>query len=150
MLKDIIEYAACADESINFFPEEEDSEEPYLTTIAKAKQLCQSCPVRRECLDLALTNQERFGIWGGLDEKQMRNTLNIDQYGKPTKPDKKPKCPYCCATDVHVVAYRRTARHLKCQSCHFEWHSRISSNVIRIEISDEDDEDVGSSFPASA
>ncbi|ORB93971.1 Transcriptional regulator WhiB2 [Mycobacterium persicum] len=31
----------------------------------KAKLVCQSCPVRRECLLLALEQREPFGVWGG-------------------------------------------------------------------------------------
>lgn len=31
----------------------------------KAKLVCQSCPVRRECLLLALEKREPFGVWGG-------------------------------------------------------------------------------------
>lgn len=32
-----------------------------------AKSTCDNCPVRAECLDVALASGERFGIWGGLD-----------------------------------------------------------------------------------
>lgn len=34
--------------------------------IRLAKQVCAGCTVRAECLDLALTNNENEGIWGGL------------------------------------------------------------------------------------
>lgn len=30
-----------------------------------AKSLCQSCPVRTECLAGALTRKEPWGVWGG-------------------------------------------------------------------------------------
>ena len=35
-----------------------------------AKRVCQGCEVRAECLDYALENNERFGIWGGLSERE--------------------------------------------------------------------------------
>lgn len=38
----------------------------------EAKQICAGCPVRTECLDYALTHDERFGIWGGLSERERR------------------------------------------------------------------------------
>jgi WhiB family redox-sensing transcriptional regulator len=34
----------------------------------EAKQVCASCPVRKQCLDHALAAPERSGIWGGLNE----------------------------------------------------------------------------------
>lgn len=33
---------------------------------AKAKRFCNACPVRAECLDFAITNGEREGVWGGV------------------------------------------------------------------------------------
>lgn len=38
----------------------------------EAKQACHYCPVRQECLDYALANNERFGIWGGKSERERR------------------------------------------------------------------------------
>lgn len=38
----------------------------------EAKKVCRSCEVREECLDYALTNNERFGVWGGLSERERR------------------------------------------------------------------------------
>jgi WhiB family redox-sensing transcriptional regulator len=32
-----------------------------------AMAICAGCPVRAECLELARTNGEQFGIWGGVD-----------------------------------------------------------------------------------
>lgn len=32
----------------------------------EAKAICSVCPVREECLEHALLNKERFGLWGGL------------------------------------------------------------------------------------
>jgi len=38
----------------------------------EAKRVCLSCEVRGECLNYALTNGERFGIWGGQSERERR------------------------------------------------------------------------------
>ena len=35
-------------------------------------RICTSCEVKAECLDYALDNDERFGIWGGLSERERR------------------------------------------------------------------------------
>jgi WhiB family redox-sensing transcriptional regulator len=40
--------------------------------VKQAKKLCAGCPVRQECLEYALENGERFGVWGGLSERQRR------------------------------------------------------------------------------
>ncbi len=39
---------------------------------ASAKTLCRECPVKSECLEYALVNEERFGIWGGLSERERK------------------------------------------------------------------------------
>lgn len=38
-----------------------------------AKQICSGCEVRAECLEYALAHDVRFGVWGGLSERQRRN-----------------------------------------------------------------------------
>ena len=48
-----------------FFPEKGGS-------TRDAKKICASCDVRAQCLEYALANDERFGIWGGLSERERR------------------------------------------------------------------------------
>ena len=38
----------------------------------EAKSVCRSCEVRVECLEYALSHAEKFGIWGGLSERERR------------------------------------------------------------------------------
>jgi WhiB family redox-sensing transcriptional regulator len=38
----------------------------------KAKQICAECEVQVECLEYAIANGEKFGIWGGLSERERR------------------------------------------------------------------------------
>jgi WhiB family redox-sensing transcriptional regulator len=37
-----------------------------------AKLICAGCEVRAECLEYALEQDERYGIWGGLSERERR------------------------------------------------------------------------------
>ena len=37
-----------------------------------AKGICRECQVRGECLEFALRSGEKFGIWGGLSERERR------------------------------------------------------------------------------
>ncbi|WP_329199741.1 MULTISPECIES: WhiB family transcriptional regulator [unclassified Streptomyces] len=46
-----------------FFPEPGSS-------LRDAKRLCGACEGRAACLEYALANDERFGVWGGLSESE--------------------------------------------------------------------------------
>jgi WhiB family redox-sensing transcriptional regulator len=48
-----------------FFPDKGESSRA-------AKRVCAGCPVREACLNYALVHQERFGVWGGLSERERR------------------------------------------------------------------------------
>jgi WhiB family transcriptional regulator, redox-sensing transcriptional regulator len=58
--------AVCAEADPEaFFPEKGGSTHA-------AKKICQRCDVRDACLEFALKHDERFGIWGGLSERERR------------------------------------------------------------------------------
>jgi len=38
----------------------------------EAKEVCRGCVVRNDCLEYALRNSEKFGIWGGMSERERR------------------------------------------------------------------------------
>jgi WhiB family redox-sensing transcriptional regulator len=38
----------------------------------EAKEVCRGCVVRAECLDYAIARVEKWGIWGGLSERERR------------------------------------------------------------------------------
>ncbi len=60
------ERALCAQTDPEaFFPEKGGS-------TREAKKVCTGCDVKAECLEYALENDERFGIWGGLSERERR------------------------------------------------------------------------------
>jgi WhiB family redox-sensing transcriptional regulator len=60
------ERALCAQTDPEaFFPEKGGS-------TREAKKICEVCPVREQCLAYALEHDERFGIWGGLSERERR------------------------------------------------------------------------------
>jgi WhiB family redox-sensing transcriptional regulator len=48
-----------------------------------AKQICTTCPVRRDCLAASLVFGERFGIWGGLDSHQRSALAQSLRRGAP-------------------------------------------------------------------
>ena len=60
------ERALCAQTDPEaFFPEKGGS-------TREAKKICAGCEVRAECLEYALVRDERFGIWGGMSERERR------------------------------------------------------------------------------
>jgi WhiB family redox-sensing transcriptional regulator len=54
---------------IDFWPDDSD-----LASNMRAKAICKDCPVKLECLQHALDNDEA-GIWGGTTEKERRSLL---------------------------------------------------------------------------
>jgi WhiB family redox-sensing transcriptional regulator len=63
------EHAACRGVSTDvFYPvSDEDAD------IAKA--ICDQCPVREACLEFAITEREREGVWGGTTERERRRIV---------------------------------------------------------------------------
>src|SRR5688572_17512632 len=72
--------ALCAHyPDVNFFVDRGES------TVA-AKAICRLCPVRAECLDFAVSNGEKFGIWGGTSERERRHLRKIVSSGNAERP----------------------------------------------------------------
>lgn len=62
-----MDFALCRETwSEAFFPEKGGS-------TREAKRICQGCEVRDECLEYAVAHTIRFGVWGGLSERERRS-----------------------------------------------------------------------------
>lgn len=66
----------------------------------EVKALCSRCPVRADCLDYALTNGERFGVWGGTSERE-RKRMRVGRGAIPGRP-----------VDRYTAARRRQVRQM--------------------------------------
>ncbi len=51
-----------------FYPVSEDDAD-------EAKEVCEQCGVRQICLEFALDQRERDGVWGGLTDRERRRVL---------------------------------------------------------------------------
>jgi WhiB family redox-sensing transcriptional regulator len=60
-LKTLHDHGRCSQEGLHelFF-----SERP--ADLAEAQLICAGCPVQLECLDLALSEGQEWGVWGGV------------------------------------------------------------------------------------
>ena len=55
-------------EAAIFYPDDEES-------AASAKAVCETCVVRSNCLEHALTHREKAGVWGGATERDRRRIV---------------------------------------------------------------------------
>ena len=72
---DILEWqeeAACRehDNLLFFGPDQGESELEKQGREARAKAICQRCPVSAPCLEFAMETNQKYGIWGGLTDKE--------------------------------------------------------------------------------
>lgn len=56
-------HAACNGVGLEVFFPEGQGDPGY-----RAKKVCATCPVRTDCLSVALVSSERWGVWGGAGE----------------------------------------------------------------------------------
>lgn len=66
--------------TLDAFYEEDDEE-----VIAFARSICLGCDARERCLDIAMSTNEKFGMWGGRTpaERQRLRRTGIDPYTSP-------------------------------------------------------------------
>lgn len=104
-----------------------------------AKNLCFTCPVRKDCIKYALETNTIDGIWGGRSEGEIRRTLSVNAEGNEIRRRRAPQCPYCgertSRLKVKVIDLPEggrwtTAKVVECTRCGFEWRSRSSANAV--------------------
>lgn len=89
-------------------------------TTRPAKRICQGCPVREPCLQMAFDHDERYGIWGGLSERDRRKLFASGWRPGDPIPDVRITppivvCPDCGKGVVRLPAHR--------------WHAHGVGNV---------------------
>lgn len=120
--KDWAKDAACKDaEEVDFY-----SQDPLEKKLAKS--ICDECPVKFLCIQTALNNHERFGIWGGADEIELRKDQAINAKGEShVSTQGKIRCPLCGPLStkyLEVVTRHRTRTDIRCTNCGLEWTPR--------------------------
>lgn len=87
-----------------FFPERGGS-------VRAAKRVCARCAVRAECLEYALANGERFGVYGGLSERERRRIKRTPEAAAA------PVAPRLCAKRLHAMTEANTRPEGGCRAC---------------------------------
>lgn len=66
------EEALCRQYSVDLFfgPDHAESEIDRQAREAHAKSICQRCPVKEPCLEYAMETAQKYGIWGGMTDKE--------------------------------------------------------------------------------
>lgn len=98
---------------------------------AAAKGLCAVCPVRQLCLEIALAEKQVHGVWGGLDEEELRAVQGLDEDGNERVRTRPFNCPNCAGAPEGLALSTRaatggwaSARWVSCGACGFEWSAR--------------------------
>jgi WhiB family transcriptional regulator, redox-sensing transcriptional regulator len=61
--------AACREVDVEaFFAVDEASQQEALA-------ICETCPVRLECLEHAIAAREQYGVWGGMREQERKRLV---------------------------------------------------------------------------
>jgi WhiB family redox-sensing transcriptional regulator len=109
------ERAACTDSKLDFFSE--------LRPIwAACKIVCAQCPVQRECLQYALETGQLDGVWGGLDQRQLREAQGVDSHGVPHAYAARLRCPSCRGKAKRDED--EGGNWVICEACGFQWEWR--------------------------
>jgi hypothetical protein len=56
----------------------------------EAKRICYGCEVRDKCLEYAIEHDERFGVWGGLSERERRRAARGETVIPVLRTDRRP------------------------------------------------------------
>jgi len=136
-------HALCADSGVDFFAEADLPEEPDSDQVAiaefetqQALAICDSCPVRLQCMETALEGKFRFGVWGGADQTTIRKALSVNEYGEAVPRAKDMICPYCKSSKIEITVRRRNQTQINCNDCGLTWWAAKPLPMVAIKIRD--------------
>jgi WhiB family redox-sensing transcriptional regulator len=56
-------------------PNQFERKDEKLEREVRAKAICATCSVKKDCLEYAITIREQHGIWGGLNEVERKQLI---------------------------------------------------------------------------
>lgn len=104
------------------------------------RAVCMSeCSVRKWCVQTALTNKYIHGVWGGVDEYEIRRALSVDANGDPSDRDRAPRCPFCLSKNLDIASQKNAqGYYTQCLNkdadgviCGVSWYMATVPNKIK-------------------
>jgi WhiB family redox-sensing transcriptional regulator len=112
--------ARCRSEKKNqasfFFPDDHNDDQAWKA----AKKFCLGCPVREKCLQHAIDNNERFGVWGGLTFAERKNYIVLGEY-KPARTTVEP-----AHGTMQMARKERRNGILMCKKCRLVYNANVA------------------------
>ncbi len=120
MSDDIFEEALCAKPRYSYLDWfSEDPEEQ-----SQCKRICNQCPIKKECAQYAMENQELWGIWGGTDDFRRRRAFGVDEFGEKRVGLSDLVCPFCNSDEVNIKKKREYKGYrCVCANCSIKWYT---------------------------
>jgi hypothetical protein len=100
--------------------------------VRAAQKVCDSCPVRAQCADYAVQIGEKWGVWGGMSQKELRQkrhrfTSRAKTSTTAPKPAAKKREPARCGTNSGYYKHLRekTETCVPCRRAHADADARL-------------------------
>lgn len=116
------ELANCKGRTDDFFDDR-------ISAVAKAKEICATCPIKQDCLQWALEHREAWGVWAGLDYQELRIVAVSLGYDPPAR--KEPEHGTERGWAWHRRQRRKDSAHITCQPCVDAYNESAKIRVAR-------------------
>lgn len=118
----IWDLANCKGKTEEFFDDR-------ISATEKAKSICETCPIKKECLDHALKYREAWGVWAGLDYQELRIVAVSLGFEPPAR--KEPEHGTERGWAWHRRQRRKDSAHITCQPCIDAYNQNAKIRVAR-------------------
>jgi Transcription factor WhiB len=87
-----------------------------------AKDICEGCPIRHDCLIFALESGEAWGVWGGYDYQELRIIAPMKGYPPPERKAVE-------HGTERGAAWHRRRKEQMCEECLFAYNKKSAERM---------------------